>query len=168
MMRPIMESRSTDCRVCASQRGIVRLAARGLVIVLLFYLFAAYAVIPQIWRHAERRHPALSQAPTITHTKDGIPGDPLNVALIGTEDQLASGMLKAGWFPADPITLKSSLRIAGDTVLRRPYDDAPVSSLYLWGRKQDLAFEQPIGDDPRRRQQVRIWKSEQPAGKTST
>jgi len=68
-------------------------------------------------------------------------------------------MLAAGWYPADPVTLKSSLKIAAGSVLRRPYDDAPVSPLYLWGHKQDLAFEKPVGDDPRRRHHVRFWKS---------
>jgi len=31
----------------------------------------------------------------------------------------------------------------------------------LWDRKQDVAFEQPIGDDPRRRHHVRFWESPQ-------
>jgi hypothetical protein len=31
--------------------------------------------------------------------------------------------------------------------------------LYLFGRKQDFAFEQPVGDDPRRRHHVRFWRS---------
>jgi hypothetical protein len=34
-----------------------------------------------------------------------------------------------------------------------------VSNLYLWGRKEDLAFEQPVGDDPERRHHVRFWRS---------
>jgi hypothetical protein len=68
-------------------------------------------------------------------------------------------MLAAGWFPADPITLRSSLRIAAGTILHRPYADAPVSNLFFYGRKQDLAFEQPIGNDPRKRHHVRFWRS---------
>ncbi len=80
---------------------------------------------------------------------DGIPGDPLNVALIGTETEVKSIMLAAKWYPADPLGLRSDLEIAADTVLKRPDDRAPVSSLYLWGRKEDLAFEQPVGDNPR-------------------
>jgi hypothetical protein len=47
------------------------------------------------------------------------------------------------------------------SVLKREYDDAPVSSLYLWNRKQDLAFQQPVGTNPRRRHHVRFWQSEQ-------
>ncbi len=129
------------------------------VLLAVLYLLAAYLVAPAAWRLAAHFHPALAKAPHVTHTKDGIPGDPLNIALIGTEEELSKAMHVAGWQPADPITLKSSLRIVGDSVLRRPYDDAPVSNLYLWGRVQDLAFEQPIGDDPRKRNHVRFWKS---------
>jgi hypothetical protein len=34
-----------------------------------------------------------------------------------------------------------------------------VSSLYLWGRKEDLAFEQPVGGDPARPHHMRFWRS---------
>jgi hypothetical protein len=44
-----------------------------------------------------------------------------------------------------------------DSIFRRPDDDAPVSTLELFGRKEDLAFEQPVGDSPRRRHHVRYW-----------
>jgi hypothetical protein len=124
------------------------------------WLFTAYLLLPVLWRRHERRHPALEEAPRITRTSDGIHGDPINVALVGTEKELHLAMLAAKWHPADPITLASSLRIAAGTVFHRPYDAAPVSSLYLFGRKQDLAFEQPIGADPRRRHHVRFWRAE--------
>lgn len=127
----------------------------------MLYLVVAYLMLPLAWRRYEKRHPALENAPRITHTTTGIPGDPLNLGLVATEEQIHRGMLAAKWYPADPITLASSIRIAGSTVFHRPYDDAPVSSLYLWGRKQDLAFEQPVGDDARRRHHVRFWRSDQ-------
>jgi hypothetical protein len=66
----------------------------------------------------------------------------------------------AKWYPADPLGLRSDVKIAADTILERPYDEAPVSSLYLFGRKEDLAFEKPVGDNPRQRNHVRFWKSE--------
>jgi hypothetical protein len=34
-----------------------------------------------------------------------------------------------------------------------------VSNLYLWGRKQDAAFEQPVGNSPKQRHHVRFWQS---------
>lgn len=129
--------------------------------VAVIYLVLAYLLVPAGWAVHERRHPALDQAPRQVRTKTGIPGDPLNVALVGSEEAVVRGLLAAGWHPADPLSLESSLRIAADTVLRRPYTDAPVSSLYLWDRKQDLAFEQPLGNDPRRRHHVRFWRAPQ-------
>ena len=125
------------------------------------YLLVAYVLLPLLWRHHDTRHPALADAPRITRTADGIPGDPLNVALVAAEKDLHLAMIAARWYPADPITLKSAMRIAAGVVFDRPYDDAPVSSLYLWGRKEDLAFEQPVGNDPKSRHHVRFWRSGQ-------
>ena len=127
---------------------------------LAIYLAVAYVVVPLGWWRYEKRHSALDDAPRITQTTTGIPGDPINIGLVATEEEVHKAFLAAGWFPADPITLESSIRIAGSTVLHRSYDDAPVSSLYLWGHKQDVAFEQPVGDDARRRHHVRFWRSE--------
>jgi hypothetical protein len=127
---------------------------------LLLYLVAAYVVLPLIWRTDVRLHPDLSDTPNITHTASGIPGDPLNIGLAGSESDVILAMKAAAWDPADPITFRSSVRIAVDSVFRRPDDDAPVSNLYLFGRKQDLAFEQPVGDSPRQRHHVRFWRSD--------
>jgi len=120
----------------------------------------AYLVLPAVWKRYERRHPALDDVPGITQTADGTPGDPLNVALVGTKADLVKVMLAARWHPADPLSLKSSLEIAVDAVFKRPDPDAPVSNLYLFGRKEDLAFEQEVGDDPRHRHHVRFWQTD--------
>jgi hypothetical protein len=127
---------------------------------LVLYLVAAYVVLPTYWLRYTRHHPSLEDIPNITHTVDGIPGDPLNVSLIGTEIEVKRIMQAAQWYPADPLTLRSRLEIASAAVFEHPYDDAPVSNLYLWGRKEDLAFEQPVGQDPRQRHHVRFWRSE--------
>ena len=51
--------------------------------------------------------------------------------------------------------------MADAAVLSRTYDDAPVSNLYLFGRKEDLAFEQTGGGTTRRRRHhVRFWRSD--------
>jgi LssY C-terminus len=136
-----------------------RVAVLGAAL-LLAYGAGAYLVLPALWVRYAHRHPSLDDIPGITTTGADIPGDPLNVALIGTKTDLIRIMLAAKWYPADPLTLRSSLEIAVNTVLRRPYDDAPVSNLYLFGRKEDLAFELPIGDDPRQRHHVRFWRSD--------
>ncbi|MBM3956126.1 MAG: hypothetical protein FJ309_16205 [Planctomycetes bacterium] len=104
-------------------------------------------------------HPALERAPRRTATTRGTAGDPINVAFIGSDREIHHALSRAGWYAADPITLETSLRIAADVVLRKPYPHAPVSDLYVWGRKQDLAFEQPFGGSPKQRHHVRFWRS---------
>jgi hypothetical protein len=42
-------------------------------------------------------------------------------------------------------------------VLNRPYPAAPFSTLYLFGRGQDVGFQKAIGDSPRKRHHVRFW-----------
>jgi hypothetical protein len=70
-------------------------------------------------------------------------------------------MQAAKWDAAAALGLRSDLKIAADTVLSRSDDEAPVSNLYLFGRKEDLAFEQPVGDSPRKRNHVRFWRTPQ-------
>jgi hypothetical protein len=142
------------------RRSGVSAAVRLLAGLLVVYLAAAYLIAPAAWKRYTRRHPALEDVPGVTHTSSGIPGDPINVSLIGAKTEVLRIMLAAKWYPSDPLTLRSCLEIAEATVLKRPYDDAPVSNLFLWGRKEDLAFEQPVGSDPRKRHHVRFWRSE--------
>ena len=127
-----------------------------LIIILVAWAIAAYLLIPRVSKLYYRHH--FNEGPRITLTSDGHPGDPVNVAIEGEEVALVRGMHAAGWYPADPITLGSSLRIVVDSVVRKPDDEAPVSSLFLFGRKQDLAFELPVGDSPRQRHHVRFWR----------
>jgi hypothetical protein len=134
---------------------------KTLLLILLAWAIAAYLLVPRIWGMYYKRYPYLSKVGRITLTGDGHPGDPVNIGLLGTEGAVTTAMTKAGWYPADPITLASSMRIAADTVLHKPDDDAPVSNLFLFGHKQDLAFEQPVGGSPKERHHVRFWRWDQ-------
>src|ERR1700753_294547 len=89
-------------------------------IVAFTYLVLAYVVLPALWRHHERE-PGLAALPMVTRTATGIPGDALNVGLVGGEEDVLRAMQAAGWFPADPVTLRSSFAIVGSVVLDRPY-----------------------------------------------
>jgi hypothetical protein len=131
-----------------------------MAILIVAWLLMAYLVLPALWKHYEHQ-PGLEDAPKVTTTGSDIPGDPLNVGLIGGEAELVHAMLGSGWDPADPITLKSSLDIARSVLRDKPYPDAPVSNLYLFGRKQDLAFEKPAGRSASHRHHVRFWKSDE-------
>jgi hypothetical protein len=121
------------------------------------YFLLAYVVLPLTWRHYEHQK-ALAGFTMITRTAAGIPGDPINVGLVGSRDDVLCAMNAAGWDPADPITLRSSIAIIGSVLLNRPYRAAPVSHLYYNARRQDLAFEKPVGTSAERRHHVRFWR----------
>src|SRR5262245_48773536 len=97
--------------------------------------------------------------PAATLTKVGTPGDPVNLVLVGTRSELSAAFRAAGWSLADPITLRSSVRIGVSVALNRPYPAAPVSDLFLFGRAQDLAFESAVGPSARSRHHVRFWEA---------
>jgi hypothetical protein len=141
-------------------RSLRRRIVLSVAALIVLYLAVAYVVMPFVWDRYIHRHPALDDVPGITQTTVGIPGDPINVALIGTRQDVERVLTAAQWHPADPLGLRSDLKIAADTVLKRSYDEAPVSSLFLFGRKEDLAYEKPVGDNPRQRNHVRFWQSE--------
>src|SRR5437016_2997868 len=89
---------------------------RALALLLSVYFVLAYLCLPGAWRMGTHLHPALEESPRITRTRSGIHGDPLNVALIGSEEDVVRALMKAGWFPADRITWRSSLHIIGSTL----------------------------------------------------
>jgi hypothetical protein len=127
--------------------------------IVVLYLLVAYVIAPAAWKYYAHRHPSYDDNPRITQTGDHHLGDPLNVSLIGTEEQIHTIMKAAGWYTAAALGLKSDLKIGVDTILSRPDDRAPVSSLFLFDRKEDLAFEMPVGNNPRQRHHVRFWKT---------
>jgi hypothetical protein len=132
---------------------IVILSIAGVVI---GYVLLAYLVAPALLRHYEH-HPALATAPKTTMTPEGLPGDPLNVGFVGTQAEVTGALTAAGWSPAAPLGLRSDIGIVASVLLGRADAMAPVSTQYLWGRRQDLAFEQEVGPTARRRHHVRLW-----------
>ncbi len=130
--------------------------ARVIAIVVGVYVLLAYVVLPALWFDYEHQ-PGLAGRNMVTANAQGIPGDPLNVGVVGSKAQVAYAMTLAGWKPADAITFRTSVEIGLSVVLDRPYADAPVSNLFLDGRKQDLAFERLVDGSADRRHHVRLW-----------
>lgn len=140
-----------------ARRWLRRFGVAAIILIAL-YVGSAYVVLPRLWLHYEHQ-PGLAGRPMVTVTADGIPGDPLNVGLVGTEEEALRALAAAGWYPADAVTFRTSLEIAGSVIFDRPYRDAPVSPLFYDGRKQDYAFEKPVGESADRRNHVRFWKT---------
>jgi hypothetical protein len=95
----------------------------------------------------------------LTVTAQGIHGDPINVGLVGDQTEILRAMNRAGWQPADAVTLLSSFKIGESVVLSRAYPSAPISTLYYDGQPQQLGFERQEGRSARRRHHVRFWLS---------
>jgi hypothetical protein len=124
---------------------------------LVLWLVLAYILLPRVQRVLAKIY-VPDYFVGRTRTNEGLLGDPVNLAAIGTERALLNAMAEAGWTRADDLTFRSGLRLVRCTILRRPYPAAPVSPLFLFSRKQDYAFEQEIPGKPSRRHHVRFWK----------
>ena len=91
-------------------------------------------------------------------TSDGLLGDPVNLALHGSEAEVHQAMDAAGWTRADDLTFRTGMGIVKSTLTRKSYLRAPVSPLLLFGRKQDFAYQQEVDGSPGKRHHVRFWK----------
>jgi len=123
----------------------------------LFWVVVAYLVLPRLHRILTSIYVPdyfIGRA----RTSDGLLGDPINLAVLGTEAQLDKAMTEAGWTRADDVTLRTSWRIVASTLLRRSYDEAPVSPLFLFGHQQDVAYQQEVRGNPSKRHHVRFWR----------
>jgi hypothetical protein len=123
------------------------------------YLLIAYLILPSLWRHYEHQ-PALEQSPKYTVTDAGIPGDPLNVGLVGSREEVLAAFAAAGWSIPAALGLRSDIGIAESVLADRPDPTAPVSQLFLFGRPEDLAFEKEAGHSADRRNHVRFWRDD--------
>jgi hypothetical protein len=126
------------------------------VAVFVTYVLAAYLLIPAIIRLFRIIIPA-NHLPLYCVTPDGFASDPLNIGVIATRRELITAMEKAGWYVADPPTWRYKLLMVASALVNRPYPNAPVSSLYLFGRKHDIAFEIPLEGGLGQRHHVRFW-----------
>lgn len=126
------------------------------VAILLTYVLAAYVFIPAAIRLIRIIRPP-KHLPLYCVTPDGLASDPLNIGIIGTRRELINAMQDAGWLVADPHTFSNVIRLVLATFLKHAYPNAPVSSLYLFGRKQDIAFEIQLKGSSSTRHHVRFW-----------
>jgi LssY-like putative type I secretion system component LssY len=120
------------------------------------YAIAAYILLPRIVRIGlkilQRKH-----VPRFTITADGLPGDPVNLLLTGTLEELRAAFRRGGWAEADRLGIVSSLRMIRAFVFNSPYPTAPFSTLFLFGRGQDIGFQKAIDNSPRKRHHIRFW-----------
>jgi hypothetical protein len=124
----------------------------------LTYGAAAYIILPRVVR-VGLKILQRKRVPSFTITGDGLPGDPVNLVLIGTLQELQTAFAIAGWSTADRLGLASSWHMVRAFVFKSAYATAPFSTLYLFGRGQDIGFQKAIDNSPRKRHHIRFWAS---------
>lgn len=130
------------------------------IVILIIYCLTAYLVIPSLIRllHVVVKP---DHVPLYATTRDGIPSDPVNLAVIAKDKKtLQKTMKRAGWYQADEHSLRNDFREAISIAFDRPYPNAPMSILYLFNRPHDIAFQIPTGRNlsARARHHVRFWQ----------
>jgi hypothetical protein len=84
----------------------------------------------------------LRELPCCTANAEGTPGgDPLNVVLVGSGETGMAALSASGWSFTEAITADTVRRMLGAAIAEKSMLTAPVSALYVFGRKQDLALQ---------------------------
>ncbi len=125
---------------------------------IIVWAVSAYVVLPRLHRFLTNIY-----IPNYfigrTRTSDGFYGDPVNIALNGSEKDLKTAFKRAGWLQAEPLLFSTSVKMVSSSIRKKTYPNAPVSSLFLFGRKQDFTFQQEMNGNPHARHHVRFWKT---------
>jgi len=100
---------------------------------------------------------ALQELPCcVVDSKGENTGDPLNIVIIGEPDDLYYAVIRAGWDETEAVTAASGWKTAASFFSGGAYRYSPVSSLYLFGRKQDVALQR-IRENIHERNHFRLW-----------
>jgi hypothetical protein len=94
-------------------------------------------------------------------TAEANPGDMVNFALVGTKEQVEAAFKAAGWVAVDKSVEDAILNGLLKTLNKEAYTEMPMSTLYLFGRPQDMSFARA---DPllvaAERHHLRVWQTD--------
>ena len=128
----------------------------GIGSVIVFWVLLAYVGLPRLQEVLSKIYvPDYFIGRSLTDV--GVLGDPINLTLDGSDADIHDAMTRAGWVRADELTIRSSWGIVLSSVLRRPYPAAPVSSLFLFARRQAFAYQREVDGNASQRHHVRFW-----------
>jgi hypothetical protein len=102
---------------------------------------------------------ALEDLPCCTTNEAGSDfGDPLNMVIIGDFLDVAATFSRRGWLPAEETYSTAVWKTIKSFLFGKRYRYSPVSSLYAYGRHQDLARQKPR-HSIHERNHLRLWYS---------
>ena len=101
----------------------------------------------------------LEQLPCCVTNADGTEnGDPLNLVLVGDRADFLAALVRRQWHPTEIIWSGSLWRTVSAFIQGSRYRYSPISSLYLYGRPQDIAAQKARGSI-HERNHARFWLS---------
>ncbi len=102
---------------------------------------------------------ALENLPCCTTNEDGTEkGDPLNLVLIGSREDMSAAFVRRGWLPAEQTHGKAVWKTIKSFLFGTRYRYSPVSPLYFDKRQQDFAGQKPR-HTVHQRNHLRAWLS---------
>lgn len=98
-------------------------------------------------------------------TAEANPGDMVNFALVGTKKQVEAAYKAAGWVAVDKSVQDALVNGLLKTLNKEAYTEMPMSTLFLFGRPQDMSFARA---DPllvaAERHHLRVWETDKTIG----
>ncbi len=94
--------------------------------------------------------------PERTSTPNGVDADVVNLAFIGSQEQLENAFKAAGWLSSDAASRRTTFRQLGDILLLRNYPRGPMSEQLLKDRRYDFSWQKGL-DSIAKRDHLRIW-----------
>ena len=102
---------------------------------------------------------ALESLPCCATSKVGSgEGDPLNIIVIGPEDEMWPAFITRGWDESEVIYGASLARTIASSLFGERYRYSPMSPLYVYGRPQDVGL-QKARQTVNERNHLRLWLS---------
>ena len=98
----------------------------------------------------------VSELPQRTTTAHGQPADIVNVALLGTKEQMEAAFRAAGWRSSDPTTTKSVFHEMYAIMAFTNYAQAPVSKQLMGGADPAATWQKGL-DSYQKREHLRLW-----------
>lgn len=102
---------------------------------------------------------ALEELPCCTtNSKGNEYGDPLNLVLVGSKNDILAALTRRNWHPTEIIWSQAIWRTFKSFLQGERYRYSPVSPLYVYERRQDIAWQKARGTI-NERNHMRFWLS---------
>jgi hypothetical protein len=102
---------------------------------------------------------AASELPARTTTRYGHPADIVNIALLGSAEQMAAAFRAAGWKNGDQMSTRSVLRQTHAFLSFNNYASAPITTQLVDGQRVNTTWEKGL-DSYEKREHLRVWGRE--------